>query len=902
MNGYTYGSNVSYASPGDTYAGTGQLQNRRMIPQAFLDRLGRTSVSSIILITVRAGMWLKGAVVHSGRTMKFDAPTAVDSVVMNNGQVGLDEETSSANVVANPGTWFYDSATGILYVNPPDPTARSFFDDTYQAKLVFYFSNVAKTFRSAYWRPLLTSAPDLRMSIDPRFTGVGQIGSGNVTLENADGFFDLLDDNIQWDSGEVTMELGLDLPGGAMDEADYQTFGTWRIERTERDASRFTLVVREPKTNLENLIPRREFTRAEFPQIAEDLVGKPIPWGWGRLFGVKPTLINRNTKKFKLADHPIRSLEAVRIKRDGEGWKQINYETVDLRKAEFTLGDAWEDQEVSVDFFGRTNADGSLMENPSDVMADLLDYVGEVNLDGQSFAASRSYYRIGTDKFGEVTKLAPCIYLTDRRPALEVASQINSIAGSFLFVGFDGLWRYGAFIPCRASSLDPMAGTVIQSFSELDIIDGSMRKQVDNKDLVSKIIARYAERTQEEWAQSATAERKSHGYLHNLSPLFTKTVNVGLGKTTDALYWAQRYLTTEAEPLTRYYFDVPWKGFLLLPGDKIKAVYSRFSLNSVLELLEVRYDLNSLTAKFVTGNLRGWNDTHGFWVEDGADPIPTVPMTGLRLWLSASDLPNTTSLVQSWQDKSGQGNHATQETAANRPVYSMFAGPNEGPGVVFDQGQYLNLPNFASAFTQGEIFAVIRAPLDPATDAFGNVPWDFGAAAGGEFTQYPRTDGVIVEGFGKDNAAETFVDPAADLTLWRIYNVSIDSASAIARIDNSVIATNLTPTVGFPSSLRLGGTAFDPAYYFGGAIAEIVVYDRVLSASERSAVVQRLSDAYTLGLVAAGTSPVWNPAWTDEQVAEARQNRGYHHGQSGGKETHMADPTDSRSFEASRWN
>ncbi len=877
-----------------------------MISQTFLDRLGLPGVSVSILLTVTAGYWLKGAVVHSGRTVKYTVPAKVGAVLMNNSQVGLIEETSAANVVSNPGTWFYDSATGLLYVNPPNPTARSIHSDTYQARLTFYFSKLPKTFRDAYWRPLLLGAPDLSMRIDPRFTGVGQIGSGNIALANADGFFDRLDDNVQWRAGTVRLELGLDLPTGAMDEADYQLFGTWSIERTERDADRFTLFVREPKTNLENLIPRREFTRALYPAIAEEIVGKPIPYAWGRVFGVKPTLINRLAKKFKLADHPIKSLEAVRMKRDGEGWKQINYASVDLIKAEFTLGDDWdEDQELSVDFFGRTNADGTRMENPADVMADLLNYAGEVNLDYASFSASRAYYRIGTDKYREeVTLLAPCIYLDSPRPALEVVSEINSIAGSFLFSDFAGLWRYGAAIPCRASALDPMAGVGIKSFSELDLVEGSMRKQVDNKDIFSKLVVRYNERTQEEWAESVSEERPPLGHIHNLSPLFTKTLTVGLGKTSDAKYWAQRYLTTEAEPLTRYFFDVPWKGFLLLPGDKVKAVYGRFALNSVLEVLEVRYDLNTLTARLVTGNLRGWNDTHGFWVEDGT--LSELPQEGLRIWLKSENLLGVEGeRLLTWRDASAFGNNGTA-TGLSGPNFNQSANNANGSPVAylgFDEvggslvSQTFDFPEGClSSFTSGEIFAVLK-PDTLNTDGFNNNIWDLGTTVP---TVFPDGLGNIRESFGCNIVN---VVAASPIDGWNLYNVSRTTGNMAMRL-NTVEIYNANPAgaMAFPTDPRLSTTAAS-GKHFAGSFAEVLLYNRILSTAERDAVVQYLSDKYALALVAAGTSPVWDSGWSDTEASNARQDRGYWHGQDGsGNETDMADATDARSFQASRWS
>jgi hypothetical protein len=62
-----------------------------------------------------------------------------------------------------------------------------------------------------------------------------------------------------------------------------------------------------------------------------------------------------------------------------------------------------------------------------------------------------------------------------------------------------------------------------------------------------------------------------------------------------------------------------------------------------------------------------------------------LPIGLLSLWLDAADLSTITIAtgVSQWRDKSGNGAHATQTTAANQPVYSQtgFFGL---PGITFD--------------------------------------------------------------------------------------------------------------------------------------------------------------------------------------------------------------------------
>lgn len=925
INGATYGANIGYGNSINTYAGTGIFNARRRIPDELSKRMRLLGERAAIqfLITATAGYWLKGAVLHSGAAYKFSDmpaeqyPIPVQGVYMNGGETSLDEATSIANCVSTVGSFYFDSGNRVLYVNPP--TGRNIYTDTFQAKLAFYFSRKTKHLRGIPWVGRLMNAPSLSLRIDARFTGVGQVGSGSISLANRDGFFDELDEAVQWDAGTVTMEIGVDYPDGSsdMDEADYQTIGTWRIEKASRSGGNFNLSLREPKTTLENKIPRNTFTRVAYPNIADDTIGKPIPLAYGRLFGVKPVAIDKSARKFKLADHAIKSIEAVRVRNaDGAGgWRTVSTQTQNLNRAEFTLSTAdWSDNEdVSVDLLGRMNLDGTLMENPADVMQDLLDYCGEKRLDSESFNASRSWYRVGTNRFGEeVTSLAPCIYLEGQRTGLDVASEINSIAGSFLFVGHDGFWRYGAFRPVRAVDLDPMAGTVIQQFSERDIIRDSLSKDVDGTKVVSKLVVEYAERKAEDWAPRTELENPDTGFLHNLPPKFTETKKVGLGNKNDADYWGQRYLNTEAQPMIKMTFAVPWLGFFLLPGNHVHIEHERQGVNEVREILEAHYNFNSPpTVRLVTGNNRGRGHRPGHWIpeiEEGVSPT----QLDMILWLRPENHIYSTDgdFIQTWRDASGLNNHGRGDNAYGTPLVPTYQhtsiSANGLPVVKFEDinpspeiGHWIEFDSISTilqtppqANRQGEIFAVLKpATIAPSTTSNGI--WAFG-----DNSYLPHTAGDIREGFGVA-AAITGISAANLVSGWNLYNVSRLAGNMTVRVNTtSVYNANPLQAINFtPCILGVAGGS----NHFDGAFAEVIVYKRVLSASERADVVQYLSDKYALGLVTAGAADDWNPAWTDTEVATAVQNNGYWTEAVGGVETGMADATDQRSHGASEW-
>jgi hypothetical protein len=84
--------------------------------------------------------------------------------------------------------------------------------------------------------------------------------------------------------------------------------------------------------------------------------------------------------------------------------------------------------------------------------------------------------------------------------------------------------------------------------------------------------------------------------------------------------------------------------------------------------------------------------------------------------------------------------------------------------------------------------------------------------------------------------------PPEDITQWRLYNVSASSTEWTARMDGATFYTQGANTVGFTSS-PLIGRGFD-GYYWQGDMAEILVYDHVLTPEERETVGFYLNNKY----------------------------------------------------------
>jgi hypothetical protein len=99
----------------------------------------------------------------------------------------------------------------------------------------------------------------------------------------------------------------------------------------------------------------------------------------------------------------------------------------------------------------------------------------------------------------------------------------------------------------------------------------------------------------------------------------------------------------------------------------------------------------------------------------------TPPLVRPAVWLDAADLSTITIAtgVSEWRDKSGNGSHATQATAANQPVYSQtgFFGL---PGITFDgSNDQLNISTTRMQNTSHGVFwAFIRRGAGSTGDTY----------------------------------------------------------------------------------------------------------------------------------------------------------------------------------------
>ncbi len=245
------------------------------------------------------------------------------------------------------------------------------------------------------------------------------------------------------------------------------------------------------------------------------------------------------------------------------------------------------------------------------------------------------------------------------------------------------------------------------------------------------------------------------------------------------------------------------------------------------------------------------NSIEGYLSSKWALPIaaPTnVP--DLQLWLDASDVSTITEsggLVSQWNDKSGNGNNATQGTGANQPTTGDTS-QNGLNTLSFDGGDFLTASAIASIMdgsdkpasifavttSQGTGSRVIWCFADSVDSNFNFVRYNTGSFA------FSKFDGTVSK---LEATTGTQVNGTYDLTALVNAGITADfrDDGAITSDDFDFDVGTMTCDTFAIGSLVQSGS---PTAFLIGSIAELIVYDRELTLAETNQVETYLANKW----------------------------------------------------------
>lgn len=226
-------------------------------------------------------------------------------------------------------------------------------------------------------------------------------------------------------------------------------------------------------------------------------------------------------------------------------------------------------------------------------------------------------------------------------------------------------------------------------------------------------------------------------------------------------------------------------------------------------------------------------------------------LSGLTLWLKADNGPSTSvdgAAIATWSDKSGNAFDVTQATGASQPIYKASV-LNGKPIVRFDGAN----DSFASASisptnlfgTNAVTIFVVQKQL-AAVDQNTPFSWVNGASRITIHASYGNT--IYWDAGNTSSARISNAQPTGwDDTWWLLECYRSDTTSEVVTngtvFFSGVVFGVLDPTLSAqPVEIGVvGGIA-----YFGGDIAEIILYKRALNSTERVQVRTYLNSKYTI--------------------------------------------------------
>lgn len=250
--------------------------------------------------------------------------------------------------------------------------------------------------------------------------------------------------------------------------------------------------------------------------------------------------------------------------------------------------------------------------------------------------------------------------------------------------------------------------------------------------------------------------------------------------------------------------------------------------------------------------------------------IPPNQFSGLQLWLDASDSSTlyddvvggnqvslNDSLVARWEDKSGNGRHATQSLNSARPLLKVAA-KNNTNALKFDGiGDFFNVAGATSLFSNSHtIFAVAQTSVggrDNATELFQAVIAAAGFHQTISFQGYPNSTIIRGEIWNSTDSESTISNLSYNQGDWCVATKRVNSTGfpSVQLFLNSV-AGPVRQLTTFPlrttANVRIGAanTVSPYAWFLNGHVCEIIIYNSLLSLNNIKSIESYLKNKWAI--------------------------------------------------------
>jgi len=256
----------------------------------------------------------------------------------------LTAQTSIANVNSTAGSWFWDEATGTLYVRTSGTAVDPDTKTVVAARVTFYVAttgivlnltdgNPATGIHYAGW--LAPAGPTSVQEVDDALTGQKTTWGGECVVTNGHGAWHALvatDSGYTWKHQRVTFRLGGRYRGQELALSEFATVTTMLIEDVVASEATCRIALKPIASVLDRTVPITPYFESEYPALGDGVRGTYKALLYGRAWTTPALTSTAGFGTWTIADAAYQNLSrvhAVEAVRRSDGVRAVLSETQD---------------------------------------------------------------------------------------------------------------------------------------------------------------------------------------------------------------------------------------------------------------------------------------------------------------------------------------------------------------------------------------------------------------------------------------------------------------------------------------------------------------------------------------------------------------------------------------------
>lgn len=343
--------------------------------------------------------------------------------------------------IANEKSWYYDSINYIFYIHCIDNDEPQIHHPI--IGITLGLSNRGGYFNDLYYESRLKDLMTFNKTKDPFYFGIIRHDGGEMSFINNDGFFDDFTSNVIFGQ-PVVSKFG----GDNLSYADFSTINKSYIEDLSLNPEKMSVVIVDNKKKLSLSLPINKYDKTTYPNLLDDDIGKAIPLGYGEIYHAPVICVNAAQtgtpdRVFKLCDvskHTNGIEDIIQIYKITDGVPvAVSSFTKQLTDGTATITNTdWDSSKKYIaDFKGVKNSGDTYLQNPLDIIADILAVFLLIIYDTTNYNTTEWVAARAHDLANNIG-----LFIDDEMEICEIIEKIcGSITGNFIIMD-DGKYTY----------------------------------------------------------------------------------------------------------------------------------------------------------------------------------------------------------------------------------------------------------------------------------------------------------------------------------------------------------------------------------------------------------------------------------------------------------------------------